>query len=397
MTWRTKALRELRAGSPIILCGGDFADPAEADSLAGGLLTPGLPPDTGDQVWVESPAGGKWYHLVRDDSGYIGYADDSRRTAIRIEAETVRPFEVRRAAMYRIVADDLGCRGGVENLCEGIWTLGTIQIPNRGRAKVHVVERGISRDTFELTLRKSPFVTLCVLFPVEVPKRSAEVGAACGKTLVTGVLSVDSHGKFHSPVLADLDGIEAPEFRGALIDLAVTPPLFILGGERIELPMDGARATSGVLLLAHLFEHPREVISSWDLEGAVFPERREKHGVTFGVDDRLSPEAEGKLKHRARELKEILSDSHATPEEIDDARDELERIGQEIAAARSLGGRRKQLGSSDAQRATGRVRKALDKVVERVREQNAELGQLLDQALDRATEVQFRPPPHWGL
>ena len=47
--------------------------------------------------------------------------------------------------------------------------------------------------------------------------------------------------------------------------------------------------------------------------------------------------------------------------------------------------------------ANQRVRKALDVVIAKVRDQDASIGEDLDNSLGKGGVIFFRPPPEWGL
>lgn len=401
MTWRSKALRELRAGASVTLSTFDFADTAERASLsAGGLLSFGLPPETGEEVWIDSSEGGDWYDLVRDGDGYIGYPR-ARTATIRIKEHDARPIGVNRPALYRILADDLRCLSNVEKVVEGIWSVGTIQIPDQGRAKVCVVELGTSREALELVLRKSAFKILCVCFVDNVPAGFADIAASCGKIVVFGRLTVDSTGRFRSPATDELSGVKTPESIGARIDAVASPPLLVVANERIELPMDGARPSSGVLLLAYLFEHAREPLTCWELERAVFRDKRDAQTAPIGGDEMLDPRAEAQLrrsiKDQAAEIADMESDSSIPADEISAARHELERLTDAYRRSHAPGGKKKILGTTDSEKARQRVRKALGKVVDTVRGQSRNVASALEHSMGKGGHILFNPPAEWGL
>jgi hypothetical protein len=395
MKWRARVLSELVAGAESGLLGFDFQTPEILSALLkGGVLRSGIRPEPGTDVAIDVDGLREWRTLVPYKGGALAHADG--RKAISLSHAEAMLYLVDRSGLYRTMVDDLSCRPDIRELAVGIWQLGTFQHPDGTRSKVLIVEQGTPPNTVVQQVQALQYTCVFLLGVGKATESLDSLNKIAGKTILHGQIETDGN-RFYCTAMDEAEDLATPSRPDTYIDTKVFPPILVMQGVTVKLPIKGKQVSDGVLFLEYLFDHPRDVISAWDLEGAVFPDRREKQAIIFGVDDRMSPEAEEKLKSRARDLQEILNDRHASDDEKGKAIDELEQINEELSCVRSQSGTTKQLGTSDGQRATGRVRKALDKVVESVRGQNAELGQALHEAVDRATEVQFRPPPDWGL
>ena len=59
--------------------------------------------------------------------------------------------------------------------------------------------------------------------------------------------------------------------------------------------------------------------------------------------------------------------------------------------------RSRQIAEGDRGKARQRVRKAIDVVTAKVRDQDAAIGEDLDHSLGKGGVILFRPPQEWGL
>lgn len=123
------------------------------------------------------------------------------------------------------------------------------------------------------------------------------------------------------------------------------------GGEVFHL-----EDTLGARYLAHLLQHPGEVISAFDLEVAICPDKANAR-ARDSIQEQLDPET---VRSYMRELSRLRVEREAATEDGDAAR--VERLDQEIeaveAALRGSGGD----GGDAGERARGNVRKAIGKL-----------------------------------
>jgi len=396
MEWRARVLFDLVAGVEIGLVGIDLAPADRKELVHEGVLDRPVAPDAGSELRFLVDNKPEWRVFVPQGDGFLAHSPGGAGKPVALAAVDAAIYTLNRGRFYNVVAAELSCRPEVQELASGIWMIGAFALGNGTRARVLILERGVRPNDADGAVKALTFKYLFILSAGTSSGICDGLKPPPDKTIYRGILEASANA-FFSNALKESGDFVTPTPKGAYIDTSTLPPLMVVHGQQFRLPMNAGKPSDGVLLLEYLFDHPGTVFSAWDLEGLVFPDRREKRGILLGVDNRQTQETESNLKKRALELGEILKDQHLPAEEIEDAREELEAIQHELSKARSPSGRKKQLGESDAQKATGRVRKALDKVVDRVRDQSSELGQALDQALDRATDVQFRPPPDWML
>jgi len=394
MEWRHRVLSDLVAGAEIGFVGNDLTLAERKELIKNGVLANSVAPDAGSELRFLVDDKPEWRVFIPHGDGFIAHREDAAGKPVVLKAGDAMIFTLNRRRVYDVVAADLSCRPDIQKLASGIWMIGAFALGNGTRARIIILERGVRPHDLADAVKALTFKCLFILSVGTTNGICDGLTPPSDKTIHRGILEATANA-FFSNAMKESGDFVTPLPKGAYIDTSVLPPLLSIHGEQFRLPMNAGKPSDGVLLLEYLFDHPGDVFPAWELEGLVFPDRREKHGIQLGVDNRQTEETESNLKKEALKLGAILKDQSLPAMEIADAREELESIQEELSKARTPSGRWKQLGESDAQKATGRVRKALDKVVERVLAQNIELGQALDQALDRATEVQFRPPQDW--
>ena len=390
-------LLDLRADDDVVIPAYFFGTALMAELARGGVFERGFPPETGDFIVldIDGESSDFGVHPVRGELVCYENREANPRT-LRFSVEELTLHTLRRLAFYTLMAKDLGISGQVSELQRGIWELGRKSLPGRDRSKVIFIERGVRETDLATCLLRDNFNTLCLLSH-GAPPRPLDVP---GKLIVPGQLEVVG-GRFVSEIFEDLAASQPAGAVETGIDLEESPPKLWICGQEFRMPDDRGRPTLGVLYLAALFDRPRESISCWDLERLAKPRLETTVTTTMGSDRRLDEQATRELNKQISEaeaeLAEIEGDPNATEFEIRDVARLLDRLRSQKKQDTGLQGKSKLLGSSDKDKARGRVRKAIAAAISFVGQQSPEIAKTLETSIGEGREIYFNPPPDWGI
>ena len=390
-------LLDLRADDDVVIPAYFFGTALMAELARGGVFERGFPPETGDFIVldIDGESSDFGVHPVRGELVCYENREANPRT-LRFSVEELTLHTLRRLAFYTLMAKDLGISGQVSELQRGIWELGRKSLPGRDRSKVIFIERGVRETDLATCLLRDNFNTLCLLSH-GAPPRPLDVP---GKLIVPGQLEVVG-GRFVSEIFEDLAASQPAGAVETGIDLEESPPKLWICGQEFRMPDDRGRPTLGVLYLAALFDRPRESISCWDLERLAKPRLETTVTTTMGSDRRLDEQATRELNKQISEaeaeLAEIEGDPNATEFEIRDVARLLDRLRSQKKQDTGLQGKSKLLGSSDKDKARGRVRKAIAAAISFVGQQSPEIAKTLETSIGEGQEIYFNPPPDWGI
>jgi hypothetical protein len=152
------------------------------------------------------------------------------------------------------------------------------------------------------------------------------------------------------------------------------------GGETWNL-----KPSKGLSYLATLLEHPHQEIHVAQLVGA-------GDAVKGDAGPQLDEAAKESYRRRATHLREVLDEAtaHNDVGRADNAREELEALGEELARAVGLGGRDRKA-ASDVERMRVNVQRRLRDAIERVRAQSPTLGRYLDASVRTGSFCSYSP------
>jgi hypothetical protein len=170
------------------------------------------------------------------------------------------------------------------------------------------------------------------------------------------------------------------------------------------------RDSKGLRYLARLLADPGVEMHSLDLVSSPTPARSAAGGRTQAqalLDDELRVRPSGEegmatlddrakreYRRRLTELREELAEAEdwGDPERVAAAREEMETIAHELAAAVGLGGRDRQVGSA-AERARVNATRAIRGAISRISEADEDLGHHLATTVKTGTFCSYRPRP----
>jgi hypothetical protein len=159
---------------------------------------------------------------------------------------------------------------------------------------------------------------------------------------------------------------------------------------RVRFGGDSAllKDSKGLQLLSRLLDNPDREIHVLDLVGAATAEGPEAAAGQAGLDE----QARQAYKLRVEQLQEELQEAQEFGDigRVEQAREEIEFIGQELSRAFGLGGRERKTGG-DAERARVNVQRRLKDAVRRIGEQIPDAGRYLQGTLDTGTYCRYRP------
>jgi len=156
------------------------------------------------------------------------------------------------------------------------------------------------------------------------------------------------------------------------------------GGPEFHIPN-----TDGAKYLDHLLHRPNETIRAFDLELAVKPykgEVREANSVQAAADARMQREARAELLELEAELAEAEAEGPA---------EKVARLNREIAQIKKFAGATALLSGDTGERARDNVRKAIGKVIARLRKGGAveqALALHLTQSISLGYDVVYTQP-----
>ena len=206
---------------------------------------------------------------------------------------------------------------------------------------------------------------------------------------------------------APADGSVAPAGELAQDDAAVLRR----DGDMWRVERRGAsfalRDSKGVGYLVELLRSPGQEHHAMELQnGNALPPRdgrqvdAELAGAPPSRDDAgavLDPQAKREYRERAHALEAEIeeADRFNDPERLAHAREELDFLGRELAAAVGLGGRDRRSASA-AERARVNVTRAIRKTITRIAELDPALGETLDRSVVTGTFCVYRPSRQAG-
>jgi hypothetical protein len=198
------------------------------------------------------------------------------------------------------------------------------------------------------------------------------------------------------PALRKIDALQKALENGRE-PLAAVVPCY----ERLALQADGEmwrvtfggdsallKDSRGLQLLARLLDNPDREIHVLDLVGAATAAGADSAAGQAGLDE----QARQAYQRRLEQLQEALQEAVEFGDigRAEQAREEIEFIGQELSRAFGLGGRERKTGS-DAERARVNVQRRLKDAVRRIGEQIPDAGRYLQGTLDTGTYCRYRP------
>jgi hypothetical protein len=117
-------------------------------------------------------------------------------------------------------------------------------------------------------------------------------------------------------------------------------------------------------------------------------------GAQGDAGPRLDAQAKAEYRRRLSDLREEIEEAEAfnDPERASRAREEVDFLTRELAAAVGLGGRDRRTGA-DSERARVRVTRALRATFDRIGEHDAALGHHLNTCVRTGTYCVYEPGP----
>ncbi len=396
MDWRHQLLSELLAGREVVVHGMDLHDAnAVFYCLSKGILSRDLPLESGDETWIGAKRGGGWYDIVCSNDELIAMPKKGGH-AIKLSGDMASQFRLNRESLFKLIAEETGCRPSVAYLAHGVWAIGTIKLTGFGYAKVLIVEQAVSHNDVVAVIER---VNHKVIFVLGLDAQISALDNARfdrTATVITGTLEVKSE-KFFCSALEERDSARAPENNRVWLNVEAVPPLLWVRGKSFKLPTKQSRPGAGVLILDYLLSNPGAPISCWDLESAVFPEKRQHVGIQLGSDAILDKQTRVQCDDRLKQLAETIASTSTAPAVRMAAIEEQQEIKLTLKKAQRPDGKTKSLGPSDSDRVRQRVRKNLGAVIKAVQDQDEEIGRTLGQALGDGDPVMFSPPLGWEV
>jgi tetratricopeptide (TPR) repeat protein len=221
--------------------------------------------------------------------------------------------------------------------------------------------------------------------------------------------------------LRSLQVAESPTEGSERPDDAQNQAIFSREGDYWTIAYEGKTArlkdVKGLQYIGYLLAHPGKEIRALDLAArasgsgedvadAASAEDASRTGVVAGdlghAGEMLDAQAKAAYQRRLSQLEEELEEARElrNDERIAKAEDEMEALGRELRRAIGLGGRDRRAASS-AERARSAVTRAIRSALERVSEQNRELGRLLTTTIRTGTVCLYLPderfPVSWRL
>jgi class 3 adenylate cyclase len=156
----------------------------------------------------------------------------------------------------------------------------------------------------------------------------------------------------------------------------------------------------GLHYIAHLLRHPGREFHVLDLIGRG-PESRDQRAETGQGVPILDAPAKAAYQQRLSELRDELDEAERfnDPGRAERAREEMEAIAEQLAAAVGLGGRDRQAGSS-SERARSTMTKAVKAALTRIGDHHAALGRHLTTSIRTGTFCSYapdQPPAPWAF
>jgi predicted ATPase len=214
----------------------------------------------------------------------------------------------------------------------------------------------------------------------------------------TGKTSAVRRGESHS-------GRNSPAQSGVF---AVKGDYWTLGLGDVTFPIKDVK---GLSYIQRLLQHPGEEFHSLDLLGiaSVDPDLAKtvvdhedanpvgitiRPGLTGDVGEMLDAQAKRDFRRHLDELKETLEDKRerGNHERADQIEAEIESVQHEIERSIGRGGRDRRTGSN-AERARLNVTRAIRAALEKISEQQAALGELLDRSIRTGSFCSYIPAP----
>ena len=194
---------------------------------------------------------------------------------------------------------------------------------------------------------------------------------------------------------------------------AIETGMFAVSGEYWTLGYRGntflLKDLKGLSYIQRLLQHPHEEFHALDLVGAsgtFDSERIERHesslpagmtfrpGLTGDAGEMLDAQAKQEYKRKLYELNEELADlrEHGDSERAEQIESEIEFLEREIKRAVGIGGRDRRAGSA-AERARLNITRAVKAALQRISEQQASMGELLECSIKTGSFCSYTPDP----
>lgn len=309
--------------------------------------------------------------------------------------DDLRVYRLDRQKFYKRMASELKINGDVRQVACGIWHLGKRSVPGQGRAAVFFIERGVGDSVITECVVRNGINLNCFMGAGPVN----QVADLAGKECVWGQLTVQS-GCFSTEVFEDAAVHRPEQHPETCIDLDCTPPKLVVRGKKLDLPVNGNQPSKGARYWAYLFDHPRTVLTCWELEQDVVPELAQLAANAGGADrirdQRYTSDVAKKIEDLRNEIAEATREG-ASELEINELVDQLTTLQQQQKADSSLHGKSRLLGGGDLERCRRRVRKAIQSVCVHVARQDSRIGKTMKESTGEGMRIYFNPPPDWEL
>ena len=367
----------------------------------------------GDATWTPCPkqcCGGHRLVPVRyGGSGFIGICDDDEPSCmdLTLTAEEVVRWEMDYRRLRRAVARALHCEGREEEMgLPRTWMIGTF-----GGTNLPVVltlpegTAALQRVVMELTVRlREQFILLA--------PTSRFMDATCHAMLkmakagffdLGSLMTLEADGSLRA--LGTAGELFTPHLPGDVRQRNEDEPpaarnLFMKAGSVWRVVFDGCpefhiEDTLGAKYLDYLMHQPNQPIRAFALEQEIRPEKaevREGNSIQKTVDAQTKREARQELVVLNEELEEAEADGHEG---------KAERLRGEIAMIQSVAGNESLLGGDTGERARDNVRKAINKVIAKLRKGSKgeqAVGVHLQRFVSPGYEVEDNQPEsvRWG-
>jgi hypothetical protein len=401
-----------------------------AELARNGIYQPGLPPETGDCIVLDTESGPVDFFVYRIGKQILCEEDSeaNRREFWFDDEKDLRWHTLKREAFYALMSGDFGIAGPVVRLDRGIWELGRRNIPSQGRAKVIFVEQGVEKNDLIACIARHGFKTNCLLFHGKSP---AQISVPDRYVVASQVLVEE--GRFVTEVFEDLVASRPDSIPETGVDLDSTPQRLVILGEEFQMPLHRGKPLIGLKYLAACFDRARQCIPVWDLFVVAKPglsdndsdsDDPEDIGEEDSVDtelvstgmkrsverpsiqpvwedakmDAVTRKKVGQdLAKKRKRLESLAEQCVTTGAEVRNLNKEVAELKKYLDGGQGIKGRKRALKHGDKEKARDSVRGGIKKVIEIVENQNPARAEELRSSLDLGYDVMFKPPPDWGI
>jgi hypothetical protein len=397
-----------------------------SELVRGGIYQPGLQPEIGDCIVLDTDSGPADFFVYRIGKRIL--CEENREANKRElwfdDENDLRWHTLRREALYALMAGDFGIAGPVVCLDRGIWELGKKNITGKGRAKVLFAEQGVGENDLVACVSRHGFKLNCLLFHGKAPTQFS----VPEKNIVTSQILVDG-GRFVTEVFEDLEASGRESIPETGVDLDSTPQKVVIMGEEFAMPLHQGKPLIGLKYLAALFDRARESIPVWELflEGhpgdednetddssddseaadsgmVVTGTKRQDKRVQIhpswddvDMDDQSRREIGRELKAKQKLLEELTKKGIKSGRKVEVLKQDIADFEKHLNKGSGAGGRRRAIKHTDRDKARDSVRNGLNVVIGHVEKRNSDKGKELRDSIDFGYEMMFKPPPEWGI